>query len=372
MLLFLFLFLFAAVAAGQESDTYFRGIEEKMRTLYEAGKLEEVMGLYKRDCLKQGKEKEKKEFKKINKEIRADIYRWVYLSYTALDMPGAAEGILEKFLVIRHREKVEESDDWVFIKEAARRKYHVAPRFLVGLRLGTNFTLVQPGDRYLVLEPVESAEMDAYQKDYGFHLGHSRGTQFGLVLEYALSKHLSITVQPAVSTVKFQYKNTFKREREDREDVTLNYIHRNQLGYIEVPVLLTYRRLGGKLKPYFQVGGYYGMLTSGEKSLRAFSLPDKNEYEEQAIIGIKEQFTASNIGFWLGGGIAYEPGGSGVRLQVELNYRHGLNNIVDESMRFENKELMFSYYDVFDDMKIRNWDLSVKVLLPLSYKAFRK
>jgi hypothetical protein len=378
VLIFIFLFFFAAAAAEKgkgkgkhaELNRQFRSISEQMKDFYQNGKLEEVIGLYEKNCLKEGKEKEKKNFKKVNKEVRAEIYRLLYLSYTALDMPGAAEGILRKFLVIRHREGVDKSD-WVYIRKIAGAKYYVAPRFLVGLKLGTNFTMMQPGDRYMVLEPVDSTRMDFYQKDYVFHLNHSRGTQFGMVLEYALTKHLSITIQPAVSTVKFKYTNTFTREREGKDDLTLNYTHRHKLGYIEIPVLLTYRRITGKFKPYFQVGGYYSLLQSGEKLLQAVSLPDE-EYKEEAIVDIKQQFTTSNFGFWLGAGLEYELNNMGIRLQAGVSYRHGLNNITDKAQRYENKELMFSYYDVFDDMKPGNWALSVKVLLPLSYKAFRR
>ncbi len=379
MLWLMVLFLFAAASPAQaiakeakESDLNqrFRGIEKKMETLYGEGKLEELIGLYVDNCRKQGKERETRGFKKVNKETRARIYRWVYLSYTALDMPLAADAVLERFLVIRYPEGVVETD-WVFIKEAAKRKYLVAPRFLLGLRLGTNFTMMHPGQPYLVLVPVDPNDIKSYYKEYDFHLAHSRGTQFGLILEYALSKHLSITVQPAISSVKFQYKNTFTREREGQDDITLEFNHHHKLDYIEVPVLLTYRRLTGTFKPYVQLGAYYSILTGGEKSLHAVSLPDR-EYEEKAIVGIKRQFNTANIGLWLGAGLGYELSPAGLRLQVEVNYRFGLNNLVDEAHRFDNKELMFSYYDVFDDMKLRNWDLSVKLVLPLSYKAFRR
>jgi len=381
-LLFVFLFFFAAAAAENaaekekskgnraELDRQFRHLSRQMEDFYHKGKLEEVIRLYEKNCCKEDKKNGSKRFKKVNREVRADIYRLLYLSYIALDMPGEAEGFLEKFLVIRHREGVDKTD-WAYIRKTAEEKYYVAPRFLVGLNLGTNLTMIRPGDRYMVLEPVNPAEMDSYKKDYIFHLNHSRGTQFGMVLEYALTKHLSITVQPAVSTLKFKYKNQFKREREEGEDITLNYTHRHKLGYIEVPVLVTYRSITGKLRPYVQIGAYYSLLQSGEKLLQAVSLPGE-EYKEEAIVDIKQQFTTSNFGLWIGAGVGYELSGSDIRLQMEVNYRHGLNNITDKTRRYDNKELMFSFYDVFDDMKPGNWALSVNLLLPLSYKAFRR
>lgn len=363
ILILMLLFLVPETTYAQERDTDFRQIEERMRAYYQEGKLEEVIDLYKEKCLEQNKDKEKKEFRKFNREVRADIYRWVYLSYAALDMPAAADRIMKKFLVIRHREGVPESD-WESIKERAREKYYVAPRFLVGLKFGTNFTMMDPGERYMVLVPIDTGKVNSYYKNYNFNLADSRGVQYGLVLEYALTKHLSITIQPAFSSMRFCYKNRF-----ELATVILECTHRHLLGYIEVPVLITYRLVTGKLRPYVQVGGYYSWLQSGEKMLHAVSLPEN--YEEEAIIGIKRQFKRSNTGFWLGAGLGYELG-NGMRLQVELNYRHGMNNIVAKSRRFENQEIMFAYYDVFDDMKPRNWELSVKLLLPLTYKAFRR
>jgi hypothetical protein len=375
IVLFFFLSATCAQAAGKDKkgrlNEHFRSIQEKMKGLYDSGKLEQLIEFYKTQCLKEGGESEKKEFKAVNKETRAEIYRLVYLAYTALDMLDAADFALRKYLVIRHREGVKKTD-WVFIQEAAREKYYVAPRLLLGLLIGMNFTMMDPGARYMVLEPVEADKMDSYRKDYDFHLSHSRGQHIGMALEYALTKHLSLTVQPSLTTVKFKYKNTFEREREDQETVTLNYDHRHKLSYIEVPVLLTYRWLKGKLRPYVQAGFYYSLLQGGEKSLRAFSLPDRNEYEEEAIIPVKDQLTASNFGLWLGAGFGYELKSIGARVQMGLNYRHGLNNVVDSGQRYENKELMFAYYDVFDDMKLRNWDITVSVMLPLSYKAFRR
>ena len=105
------------------------------------------------------------------------------------------------------------------------------------------------------------------------------------------------------------------------------------------------------------------------KSLKAVSEPGE-EYKDEAILKVKELFTRFNIGIWLGGGIGYETGE--IRLAVEVNYRHGLNNIVDKDRRYDNPELQFAYYDVFDDIMVRNVELSLKVMLPLSFKAFRR
>ncbi|MCP4215684.1 MAG: PorT family protein [bacterium] len=348
----------------------FRVVAKMMENFYEKGNLQEIVSLYRNACLKPGAKKEKKAFCKVKKEIRAEIFHWVILSYSALNMTAEVDPVLSKFLAIRHHEGVAPSD-WVALRKRAEEAFFTAPRFLVGLKLGTNFTVIDPGERHTILMAVDSPGTNAYYKNYNFHLEHSRGTQFGLALEYALTKKFSISIQPSVRTLKFLYKNRFIREREDYADLSLEFIHRHNLGYIDVPFLLSYRWPAGKLKPYVQVGGYYGLLRSAEKTLEAVSLPD-GDYEEKVILNVKKQVFASNFGVCIGAGIEYEIGGNGLRLQLEANYRHGLSNLADKAQRYENNELKFAYYDVFDNMKARNLSFAVKVLLPLSYKAFRR
>jgi hypothetical protein len=375
----------AVVPAGGKSEALnaqYRKIAEQMKELYTGGKLHQVIGLYNGTCCKPGSVtgklkpgKEKKEFKKVKKEIRADIYHFLALSLIALHRLEPGEIYIRKILVLRRDEGT--GGYWLSIRETAKNRYYVAPRLLVGVKLGTNFTMAHPGDRYAVMEFAAETGGDTYRKEYGFHFTHSRGSQAGVIIEYALSKNLSVVMQPTVTSLKFQYKNSFERKEENINSggntvittTTLDYTHRQELGYLEIPLLLKYRLIKSKIKPYFQVGAYYSVLQSGTKTLDAVRLPDE-EYKEEAIVDIKQLFTGANFGIWVGAGIGYEIGG--FHLQIEANYKHGFNNIIDEAGRFENKELMFAYYDVFDDIKLRNWDISLKVLLPISFKAFRR
>ena len=376
ILFFTFLVLIASTAFAQDGgkskedlNTYFRNKVEKMKRYYENGDLDSIVNFYIEECCKEDKKTENKKFRKIKKEIRADIYQLVFLSYTELDKPDLADIYLKKFLVIRRSEKI--GAYWRSIRTTAQNKYYVAPRWLVGLKLGTNFTSPHPLTRYQVLTPASETGIEDYRKDYVFHPAYSRGLQAGIILEYALRKNLSVTAQPTIGSLGFQYKNSFKREEKSAADtVTLNYTHRQKLNYIEMPVLLKYRFIKTKLKPYVQAGVYCGLLQSAVKTLDAVSEPLEEGYKDEAIVNIKELLTRFNVGLWIGGGIGYETGE--IRLAVEVNYKHGLNNIIDKDRRYDNPELRFAYYDVFDDIKVSNVELSLKVMLPLSFKAFRR
>lgn len=351
----------------------FRGLVQKMEEAYDDGDLNRVIELYNKNCRKDKSAKpgeEKKEFKKLKKEIRATIYQWVALSYIALDRPELADTYLKKLLVIRHDEGI--GDYWLPIRNIAKNKYYVAPRWLVGIKGGTNFTVTYPGDRFDTLTPAFDPPEGAYQKDYVFNLTHSRGTQAGIIVEYALTKNLSACVQPTIGSLRFQYKNNFEWQGEDgSEAITGEFVHNQRLKYIEIPVLIRYRFLKAKLKAYAQIGGFYRIMTVTNKSIDATIREGDFKAKEQVRgINIEKQITRSNIGLLVGAAVGYDTGR--VRLELEGNYKISFNNIVNGNQRFGNDELIFGYYDIFDDIKIRNWELSLNLLLPVSFKAFRR
>ncbi|MCP5108883.1 MAG: hypothetical protein GY950_36200, partial [bacterium] len=165
---------------------YYRQTQEDMREAYDNGDLEEVIRLYRDNCLKNGKEK--KTFKKMSKEIRTGIYQLVLRSYTALDRPDLGDVFLRKLLILRREEGT--GDYWLSIRNTALAKYIVAPRLLVGLTAGANFSRVQPGARYSILELASDTGVN-HEKEYDFHFKHSRGTQLGIIIEYSLTRRFS-------------------------------------------------------------------------------------------------------------------------------------------------------------------------------------
>ncbi len=385
MLAFAFLFLAASPAlvhAGAKRaqlNEKYRIIAERMKEAYENGELHRVLDMYNRECRKPGGKtgkwrigKENKGFKKVKKDIRAEIYHSLALSLIALDRPKLGDVYIKKILVLRRDEGT--GKYWLSIRETAKNKYYVAPRLLIGLNAGANFTTAHPQKRYSILNSKTEIDGTSYQKDYVFSFNHSRGTHAGIILEYVFSRNLSVSIQPEIGSMRFQYENSFIRggENDDGEPdtTTLNYTHRQKLGCLGIPVLFKYRFPGKtKFSPYFQVGGYIRLVQSAIKTVNGISLPD-GDYREEAIIDMKKQFVGTAFGLQAGAGIAYD--GKWYRLQIEANYKHGFTNIIDEAMRFKNDQLLYAFYDVSDDIKVRNWDLSLKVLLPISYKAFRR
>lgn len=352
----------------------YSSIEKKMKEAFDNGDLQQVIDLYRQNCLKEeGRIQpavEKRKFKHTNKKIRADIYQWVALAYIALDQPEKATGCTKRLLVIQRGELPDK--DWLPLRNIADR-YRVGPRWSAGVKIGLDFTTAHPSQRYSLLQPVGTGGETPYQKEYIFHLYYSMGPQVAsVIVEYALDKKLSLSLQPSLVNQDFLYENNLKWEKgEGGQPLTKKFRHIQFLDYLEIPLLLKCQFPRTKLKPYVQIGGFCQFLLSAVKTIEIDS-PHTGEERVEKAANIERLLKKYNIGIWIGAGFGFKTGLENLRMELEVNYKHGLSNIVDTHHRYENRELLYGYYDVFDDMKLRSWNISLKILLPLSYKAFRR
>jgi hypothetical protein len=359
--------------AAQEENQGFETTAEKMKKSYDTGDLNEVIRLYNKHCLKDGKEKAG--FKQAKKKTRADIYQWVTLSYMALDMPEQGNICLEKLLALRPYERVD--NYWLSIRQAARGKYYTAPRLLVGVKMGSNVTFARPTRCYSFFNPTNENEsmMEQYHKDYSSGLSHSWGTQWGFIAEYTLTKNFSVSLQPSLYHIKFRYINEYNWTPPvtgvvDAIDARLT--HDQSLYYIELPLVIKYRLVtpGSQFHPYLQIGGFFRIREAANKSIEVTMEPEIATFTGEDKIDIRKRFAWGGGGILIGAGIGYDA--RGIRVEAEVNFKYQFNNIVNGKYRDDNQQLVFAYFDVFDDMKLKNWDLSINILLPLSFKVFRR
>lgn len=354
---------------GQEGsgqpDPDYKSIEEAMRAAYESGDLQQIIDLYHDHCIK-----ERRKFRNQMRKIRAGIYQWAALAYTALDQTEKAAECIKKLLVTQRGEPPDK--DWLALRKIAHR-YIVKPGWLMGIKMGLDFTTARPFKRYSILHPAGPGGEETYEKDYIFHPYHSMGPQVAsLTVEYTLARNLAVSFQPCLANLDFLYDHTLRWEEGGTGSArTIEFRHLQSLDYLEMPVLFKGQFQRKKTSPYVQVGGYCQFLLSGYKRMTIKSHRDNEENIEKTvnIEGILKKFI---LGFWIGAGISFETGVENLRLEIEANYKHGLSNIVATRHRYENRDLLYGYYDVFDDMQLRTWNISVKVLLPLSHKTFRR
>lgn len=351
----------------------FREIAREMKEAYDNGILNNVINLYKKYCCKN--DKEKMVFKRVEDDIRADIYRLVALSYDDVDETRERDNYLERILDIRpHMESGIYRPSW---REMVKNKYIVLPRLLLGFNGGANITIPYPYRNYSILGPTASTEWNSYSKDYSYNLAHLWGAHLAGVVEYTLTKNFSINVQVSTISLTFRYKTNLKWEGEG-EPISLNFLHSHHLYYIEIPLFLKYLfvefgDIKPKLKPYLQIGGFLRILEFAHKTIDSVSKPE-NTPDDTKSFYLKKLINRINSGFCMGAGISYDTKFMGFpfRLEFGVNYKHGFNNIVDKDQRYKAEDLVFGYYDVFDDIKLRSWDLSFKILVPMSFKAFER
>ncbi len=388
-ILLVFIMIFASLTNNYGSKTSnndkckkIKKIAQKMKEAYDNGNLKGVIRLYREDCFeKNTKEtnikpgKEEKGFKTCPKEMRAKIYHWVVHSYYALDKTGKAEPYLKKLQLLRRKGKKVQYDYWLPIKNEIE-KYAVVPRLLFGFHVGFNSTKAHPLTRYPIIKPAYAMETDVYGKEYT--AADSLGTKIGFMGEYALTKKLSVVLQPSGILMKYRYKNSLKFDRPgESEPITVEFIHQQTLYYWELPILLKYRKYQYsklELQPFLQAGVYFRIPDPFNKSKNEVKLYENEEFKDETGTDINELFNKFNGGYCVGAGIHWVTGFRDLRVEIEIIYKHGFNNIVNGNHRYDYKynKLIFGYYDVFDDMKLSNWDFSIKLLVPVYFKLFRR
>jgi hypothetical protein len=197
----------------------------------------------------------------------------------------------------------------------------VAPKWLLGLKYGINFTF--PAGTYKRTDP-------------------SRGSQPGVILEYALTKDLSVSIHTAYTSLRFQ-------------DQVNSITHHPELVYVEIPVLLNYKFLKGNLRPYLQIGLFSHYLIDANNVVNVSEPEPVRE-------NIKNEIRPFNWGFWVGAGIGLDIKAKGFwfRPGIEVNYKHGFRNIVNKN------------YNGTSDLRVRNFEISLKLLYSIYRTSFRK
>lgn len=235
----------------------------------------------------------------------------------------------------------------------------------IGVRGGLSYSKVKPGDRYSVFSSTEGEPNSLNKKYNGFK---GAGALAGLELTFTY-KTVSLSFQPNYRRQRFSYSNRY--EWKDTSGVVtfdLNYKQDHQLDYIELPLLIKYDILKNAIKPYVQAGFYYGILSVANKKVEISGTDMASggtEFKQPDImVGAKDLFIRSSIGFMAGAGVSYDVGN--IKVLLDVNYRLGTNNITNRKNRYTNNALSGAG-DALDDLKLRNISINLGCLLPMRY-----
>ncbi len=236
----------------------------------------------------------------------------------------------------------------------------------IGIKAGTNFTIVNPVNKFSVIEGFLS-ETNSYDKEYRKSY-NNYGSQFAFLFFYSLSDNMYLSFQPSVFNNRFKYKNVYNWTG-SQYNLELTYDFEQSLQYLELPLLFKYEFGSSKLQPYIQLGGYYSLLLNSTKYISKKETGDFGTFESSIEnIGSNENYIKSHIGLMAGLGITYKF--KRTKIGLESNFRYGFNNITNTKNRYNNNQITGKSYDAPDDIKLM--DFSISLVYIVSLKCIKK
>ena len=239
-------------------------------------------------------------------------------------------------------------------------------RWGFGIKGGLNLTQAKPDDQFSVFSYTIEPENTLAEKEY-YKLSENTGFQVTFIARYALFNNLSISFQPTFASYSYGYENNYAwlDFENTNNSLFLFYKHEQTLNYLEAPLLFRYDILDAPIRPFVHGGGYYGRLLNALKKVDVTGQDNASGATEEfngatSTLGMDDQYVKSQYGIIAGGGISLSLGPANFELGVD--YRLGLNNIVDEKNRFSDNTLISGSYDILDNMKLRNLSFSMGVI----------
>jgi len=256
------------------------------------------------------------------------------------------------------------------------------PQVQLGLKGGVNLNHLEATQSYSVITPVDLGSSLTNQKVYDKPYSNM-GTQIGLVAAFAINNKMVINAEPAFMTLKFGYQNEYSWSQGEDSFVNTEYDFDHALNYLDIPLTIKYHLTDGPIKPFIQAGGYYAFLTNANKTVNA-TIEDSalggsgDLTTNSSRLGVNDLFITSNAGLVGGVGVSIDVGNSPgdmdgssdlgtVRFTLSVNYRQGLHNVVDVKNRFKDSALVSGNYDVLDDLRFKNIEVSAGVLFTMKY-----
>lgn len=368
------------------SNNKYKQIAANLEKLYANGELEEVIVVFRQNCLESDGDlaKELKEFSRIKSELKANIYSVVCRAYVSLDRPQLADRFLTRLFAIRADEDFQEY--WQTIRETRTYDYYVAPRFQIGLSVGGNIASPSPQEDFSIFNTTSSGAnpRSEYSKFTSvFQQPQMLGFRIGGQVVYGFTKNISLTALLSTSSLRFAY--TDNAYWSDSPNPFVKLLIRTErksfhiVNYFDVPLLLRYQFLPKhNFKPYLLAGGFYGRLFTASKQVNIQEFPaveiggertDLLGNASNARLDISDLMSVNNYGLvaGIGANYAYQY----FRFSFSATYRYGLNNIVNPTTRYDNQELVYGYHDVFDNIRLNQLNFQFGVTY-VTYKAFKQ
>jgi hypothetical protein len=243
-----------------------------------------------------------------------------------------------------------------------------ATQWWIGARFGGGVSQASPDKRFTTFSSTTGIDPAFYEKEYEDFkkVGAEAGMEITLY-----HRGFSFSFQPNYRRQRFIYANEFRwTDQTNAENILLlKYDQDHRLDYVELPLLVRYEFLQNNLRPFVQLGGYYGTLINAQKAVAIegvdFASGAESPFQsEEILLGAKDLFVKNAFG--LIGGVGVNWNVSNFRLSLAVNYRYGLTNITNAPNRYRENQLT-GIGDALDDMKLRNISATFGILFPMRF-----
>jgi hypothetical protein len=238
-------------------------------------------------------------------------------------------------------------------------------QFYIGIRGGAILSGAKNYERFSALVSTDSTTV-TYDKKYE---NYKKVTAFsGIEFAFTYKSQFTISLQPSYKrqTFGYSYSNIWY-------DTSGTYLKLNnkaliKVDYISLPLIFRFDFTKTALRPYVMAGIVYDIRMQSYKTLTIHAEDTQagglSSFEkEQLSSAANSLFIRSALGWTAGAGCSYKVGN--IRLIMDVSYRSGLHNIVNQKSRYDN--LFSPTGDVMDNLKLNQWQLSVGCLFPIKY-----
>lgn len=236
----------------------------------------------------------------------------------------------------------------------------------LGFKAGINLSDPSPIKRYTVMTPTNYPQAST---DKVYDSFNKTGSQATLEATFYY-KGFSFSAQPTYRHSRFTYSNQYQWNNPENtaEKLILQYDQEQKIDYADLPLIVKYDILKGKVRPYVQAGIFYSMLLNANKSVQIsgtdYASGGTNQFSNDPIIvGAKDLFE-NYWGLMAGLGVNYHVGN--VRFVLDASYWKGMSNITQVNNRYSN-DLLAGIGEAPDDLDLNNIVISAGVLFPMRF-----
>jgi hypothetical protein len=161
----------------------------------------------------------------------------------------------------------------------------------------------------------------------------------------------------------------FQQHEFYQQEIIFNYqlvSSRETYQYLSIPLQLEYQFSKWKLKPFVNGGVSYHTLSSAQADITNSPIeggipnPFAGVTRSVEDYDISHQRTSGHWNLLVGGGLRYQV--QHFSIEASIYYENGENNLVEESVRYQNSELISQYSYVPDDFKLRQLSFNLGIV----------